>query len=333
VTPGGGFPGRLRVLLVACLSPACGRYGDFTLPRLSGSGAPITPVFEMRAQPVIGRGAFRDVLNPSVIRTHGRYLNLYSAFDARTWHTVMAESADGQVWRDRGIVLSPDSQSWEGSYIAANGSMAAQGDVLLYWYQAGPKGHPQIGLAEGAANGTWRKEPRPVLERGPYGSWDQEGVADPYVIRIDGMFYMYYLGQDRGRPTRQRIGVARSRDGRRWQKLRANPVLESGEPGTFDEAAAGEPAVWLWRGRYWMLYTGSDFAGKRRLGLAVSGDGVLWTKLQAFSGQQDWDGKVICDPTVLVDGDVVRVWFGGGDVASPDENLHGQIGYGTLTMR
>jgi hypothetical protein len=28
----------------------------------------------------------------------------------------------------------------------------------------------------------------------------------------------------------------------------------------------------------------------------------------------------------------VGVWFGGGDVASPDENLHGQIGYGVLRM-
>ncbi len=27
---------------------------------------------------------------------------------------------------------------------------------------------------------------------------------------------------------------------------------------------------------------------------------------------------------------VVQVWFGGGDVASPDENLHGQIGFATL---
>jgi hypothetical protein len=24
------------------------------------------------------------------------------------------------------------------------------------------------------------------------------------------------------------------------------------------------------------------------------------------------------------------VWFGGGDAASPDENLHGQIGFATL---
>jgi hypothetical protein len=28
----------------------------------------------------------------------------------------------------------------------------------------------------------------------------------------------------------------------------------------------------------------------------------------------------------------VRVWFGGGDVARPDQNIHGQIGAGVLTM-
>jgi hypothetical protein len=40
---------------------------------------------------------------------------------------------------------------------------------------------------------------------------------------------------------------------------------------------------------------------------------------------------VICDPTVIAAGDRVTVWFGGGDVASPDQNLHGQIGLGILT--
>jgi hypothetical protein len=80
-----------------------------------------------------------------------------------------------------------------------------------------------------------------------------------------------------------------------------------------------------------MLNTGRDIAENRRLGLARSLDGVHWTKLPAvFAGTQAWDSKAICDPTVLVEGDTVRVWFGGGDVASPDENLHGQIGYGTL---
>jgi hypothetical protein len=31
-----------------------------------------------------------------------------------------------------------------------------------------------------------------------------------------------------------------------------------------------------------------------------------------------------------VEGGEIHVWFGGGDVASPDENLHGQIGFAVL---
>jgi hypothetical protein len=39
---------------------------------------------------------------------------------------------------------------------------------------------------------------------------------------------------------------------------------------------------------------------------------------------------VICDPTVVANDDHVTVWFGGGDVASPDHSLDGQIGMGAL---
>ena len=59
-----------------------------------------------------------------------------------------------------------------------------------------------------------------------------------------------------------------------------------------------------------------------------------WTKLpQVIGGSQPWDAKVICDPTVSTDaGGETIVYFGGGDIASPDENLHGQIGRGVLRM-
>ena len=43
-----------------------------------------------------------------------------------------------------------------------------------------------------------------MLDTGPRGSWDERGVGDPYVIQVEGWYYMYYLGQDRARPTRQR---------------------------------------------------------------------------------------------------------------------------------
>ena len=308
----------------------------------------MTFAFEQRPEPILSPEPgweSHDVLNPSVIPdpwtpapasqapTPGfpprPLLNIYSGYDGHTWHTGLASSGDGLHWRKRGKILSPDPQTWEGSYIAANGSALFHAKQIWYWYAAGPEDSPRLGLARSAEDGIWRKEPRPVLERGPYASWDERGVADPYVIRIDPYFYVYYLGQDRAR--RQRLGVARSTDGIHWQKLRSNPILELGDIGRFDEAGLGEPAVWNSQGFYWMLYTGLDPAMNRRMGLSRSTDGVHWEKLPAvFAGSESWDSKEVCDPTVLVEGATIRVWFGGGDVASRDANLHGQIGFGIL---
>jgi predicted GH43/DUF377 family glycosyl hydrolase len=188
----------------------------------------------------------------------------------------------------------------------------------------------EIGLARSRNGHQWQRNGQPVLRVGPYESWDERGVADPYVIRAGRDYYMFYLGMDRAR--RQRLGVAMSDDGVRWTKLRANPILELGEYGAFDEKGLGEPAVWAARGYYWMLYTGRDHNEVRRLGLARSLDGVRWEKLpMVIAGGEAWDSKVICDATVIANGDRVTVWFGGGDVARPDQNIDGQIGLATLT--
>jgi predicted GH43/DUF377 family glycosyl hydrolase len=279
---------------------------------------------------VIDRGELSDVLNPSVVKLHGSYLNLYSAFDSHTWRTALATSADGAQWTKRGVVLSPSG--WEGNYIAANGSALAVGDQIFYWYEAGDP--LRIGLATSADGVHWAKDAKAVIETGPRGSFDERAVSDPYVIRAGDQFYLFYTGLDRGR--RQRIGVAQSRDGRAWQKLRANPILEIGEQGAFDEHALGEPAVWQSGGSWWMLYTGSDFREHRKIGLAKSTDGVHWERDSNFApiaGEEAWDRMVVCDPSIEVLPDSVRVWFGGGDVASPDQNLHGQIGVGILKTK
>jgi len=323
-------------LAISAFLVSCGRYSEFTLPPLAPiSGEPAVR-WEPLPDPVLGRGApgewdAVDVLNPSVVRHEGLYYNLYSGFDGRRWHTGLATSPDGLVWTKQGKVLSPAADTWEGDSIAANGTLAVIDGEFLYWYQAGDP--PRIGLARSRDARSWEKLPRPVLETGPRGSWDERGVADPYVIRLGERFYMYFLGQDRAR--RQRLGVAVSEDGRSWRKLRSNPILELGERGAFDENGLGEPAVWVSGGRYWMLYTGRDRREHRRIGLAVSSDGIRWRRLPpgtVLAGSRPWNAKVVCDPTVEVAGSGVRVWFGGGDVAHPAENIHGQIGLGMLLL-
>jgi len=322
------------VFLFVLIASGCGSYAEFTLPASGGDASPASVVWEVAPEPVLARGSPGewdgvDVLNPSVVRRGGSYFNFYSGYDGRTWRTGLATSEDGTHWDKVGAVLAPDDATWEGGYIAANGTAVAVGEEFLCWYQAGDP--PRIGLATSSDGTSWRRLPQPVLDAGPRGSWDERAVADPYVLAEGGRYYMYYLGEDRAR--RQRLGVAVSEDGIQWIKLRGNPVLELGEPGSFDEAGLGEPAVWEWDGAYWMAYTGRDRREYRRLGLAVSVNGVDWERLPAntvLQGDRAWNDKVVCDPSVEVLGEEVRVWFGGGDVAHPAENVNGQIGLASL---
>ena len=330
---------RLRGLAaVVLLLAGCGRYADFSLPMPSGPVREVKPEFKINPEPVMeptpSGWESVDVLNPSVVWHGGRFLNLYSAYEGKTWHTGVAESADGLRWERRARVLSPELP-WEGGYIAANGTALVRAGALLYWYQAGSP--PRIGLANSSDGRAWSKHPGPVLDAGPRGSWDERGVADPYVIEASGALYMFFLGQNRAR--QQRLGLARSADGGvTWSKLRSNPILEIGEEGTFDENGLGEPAVWQSDGRWWMLYTGRDRREDRRLGLAFSRDGATWRRYSdaaVLTGARPWNSRVVCDPTVLADPrrpGVLRLWFGGGDRAHPAENIHGRIGYAELQM-
>ncbi len=325
-------------LLAVCLTASCTRYAEFTLPPAAAAGSAFAraqwleqpaPQLEPGAP---GQWDSSDVLNPSVVRHQNLYWNYYSGFDGTTWHTGLADSADGIHWSKRGRVLSPQPAGWEGNYIAANGTALVSAGETLYWYQAGPRGATEIGLARSRDGRTFTRQPQPVLRRGPYLSWDEAALGDPYVIAAGDSLWMFYLGQDRAR--RQRLGLARSTDGVHWTKLRSNPILDLGAAEAFDEVGLGEPAVWASGGAWWMLYTGRDRREQRRLGLARSADGVHWTRLpDVFSGAQPWDATVVCDPTVEVAGNEVRVWFGGGDRPSPDENLHGRIGFAVLKPR
>ena len=303
-------------LSIFIFASSCGRYEDFT--RISGEVQPVSWGWTAEASPVFWDPSAIDTLNPSV--ANGKLF--YSTFDGKVWHTGL----------DLQTVLSPDPKTWEGEYIAANGSVVYLNGEYLQWYHGAGPSIPRIGLARSKDGKVWEKHPQPVLDTGPRGSWDERGVADPYVIDFKGELLMFYLGQDRAH--RQRLGVARSPDGIHWTKLVSNPVLEKGNPQEFDELGLGEPAVWHSQGMWWMLYTGRDRNEIRRMGLASSRDLKAWKKIpdSVIQGDQPWNRKTVCDPHVELQTDGrVKVWFGGGDTAHPAERVHGKIGIGWLT--
>lgn len=311
--------------LILCLA-SCGRYADFTLPPLPGP-APVPLTIALQPNPVLSPSPSQwdssEVLNPSVVFHDHQYWNFYSGYDGAVWHTGVATSPDGVTWTPRARILSPDPAAWDRGYIAANGSALWRNGEFLCWYEAGShEGEKRVGLARSTDGIHFKKEPNPVLDVGPYRSFDERAVADPDVIEVGDWLFMYYLGQDRAR--RQRIGLARSRDGLAWEKLRASPVIEM-------EENVGEPAVFIWKGRYRMLLTRTLANQQRDLIALWSNDGVAWTREPTnWAGNQPWNSKVLCDPTVFIEENQVRFWFGGGDIPRPDEGQHGQIGTGTI---
>ncbi len=360
---------RIRALLLPALlilTAACERRpterkkeeaappSRFALPRCSSlTLLPQNLRFQRAPAPVLAPGApgawdSVDVLNPSLVFRDGRYIMLYSGFDGRVWRTGPASSKDGRHWEKLpGPVLEPSDSGWDSEYIAANGSVLLRNGKFYYWYQGGRTA--RIGLATSEDGRKWSKHQGPVLEPGPPGSWDSKAVADPYVLSCGDDLFLYYLGQDRS--DTQRLGVASSRDGIRWTKYPGNPVLGPGPAGSFDERGVGEPAVLPLSSGLAMFYTGRDAQEFRRIGLALSSDGVSWRKGKVALDvapqsrvatasrlgdpawmRRGWDSRVVADPHVLVAGETLSLWYGGGDVARPDENLHGHIGLATAPV-
>lgn len=68
---------------------------------------------------------------------------------------------------------------------------------------------------------------RPVIQLGGIGEFDEFGTMPVSVIRIDGLYYMYYTGWTRAvsTPHKEAIGLAVSRNGKYFEKIDKGPLI------------------------------------------------------------------------------------------------------------
>ncbi len=126
----------------------------------------------------------------------------------------------------------------------------------------------------------WKRfERNPVFPATP-GTWMESQTANPDLLLKGKTYYMYFRGQRGGH---DRIGVAtiakEKFDGFTW-KIHPKPVIDVGEPGSWDEGHALDPAAVLLQGKVFLYYTGSSPLADRSICLAVSGDGIHFTKYE-----------------------------------------------------
>ena len=118
----------------------------------------------------------------------------------------------------------------------------------------------------------------------------------------------------------------------KWNQYPNNPVMMPGKQSSWNDASSFAPTVFVFKDTLRMLYAGSNaygFNSTISIGYAWSLDDITWQQYSnnpVLSPQAgEWDYPHCNYLHVVVDGDTLRMWYGGGSMIQ----LGMRIGYAT----
>lgn len=215
--------------------------------------------------------------DPAVIFQDGRYHCFYTHIDSKRmrkgWHLALSRITSGDLleWSAPEILLdSPYGFSSPGNAIETE-----EGFLLcLQSYPIDP------GEVYGNQNcRLWLMKSRnlksfdpPVLisEEGCTASWARtRRQIDPYLVRADGLYYVFYK-------TDGCLGLMKSRDGKHFEEASAAPVLWPYQ--TPDQSTAENPCIIRDGGGYRMFF--APCRKGRGIGTAWSRDLLCWESIR-----------------------------------------------------
>ncbi|MCP2238744.1 Glycosyl hydrolases family 43 [Prauserella halophila] len=196
------------------------------------------------------------------------------------------------------VALEVDRRRKSGGVVAHGGAdapynygptvMRDGGTTRMWWCsqygRARPPGDDLLHARSGGLDGPFRAPgggiPEVVLSGAP-GSFDGKHTCDPSVIRVNGMYYLYYTGAAGSHDHGNAVGLATSTDGRSWKRT-GSPVVRAAHDTARDNTyGAGQPAVVHVDGWFYLMFT--DTTGKAA-GWNGAGQFVLRAKEPTFSG-------------------------------------------------
>lgn len=135
----------------------------------------------------------------------------------------------------------------------------------LYFATRDPDMRIQImGVAVSPLDGDFKRESwtqkcnKPILA--PEFPWEGMCTEGASVIQKGEWLYMFYAGAYNNKP--QQVGVAKSRDGLKWEKLSNKPFLANGDPGTWNSSESGHPHIFEDEdGSTYLFFQGNDDNG------------------------------------------------------------------------
>jgi predicted GH43/DUF377 family glycosyl hydrolase len=161
--------------------------------------------------------------------------------------------------------------------------------VYKMWFSASAEGaQRKIYYAISVDGINWTVQDEPALDLGGNNQWDDEDVITPFVIKVNGIYHMYYAGRSEDDDPYYRpgstfeIGHATSDDGLDWHKDPHNPVISLGDEGSYDGMGLSSPTVLYENGVFKLWYSAISWTEENyqrlQLAYASSSDGTHFTR-------------------------------------------------------
>ena len=125
------------------------------------------------------------------------------------------------------VMVPGASGEWDSKAVGPGTVLFYDNTYHLYYNDSGHR-PTRIGHATSPDGITWSRDVNnPVLEVRDAGEWDDYFISDPFVVKADTIFHMWYGGESGNQILR--TGHATSPDGINWTKYVDNPVKDIAE--------------------------------------------------------------------------------------------------------
>ncbi|MBN2821348.1 MAG: hypothetical protein JXP36_20420 [Bacteroidales bacterium] len=179
--------------------------------------------------------------------------------------------------------------------------------------------------------------PKPVLDLGNIGTFDDSGAQVCSVIRVNNEIYMYYIGWNTSTtvPSRNSLGLAVSRDnGLTFNRLYEGPILERLKNEPYHVGAAdvlyenGEWKMWYNSGNGYKIINGKP-EYTLQIKYATSKNGIDWKREDIICIKPNSESEIIGRPSVIRTDTGYKMWYSRREIANfrSDSNASYRVGY------